>query len=143
MKAVVHYNGNVPLIGLNEKNQSTRFDAKPNVGGTEQAATPMEILLQAAAACSAFDVLNILRKKRRNVTSLTIHAEGNQAETHPRIFIKAHFRYELQSPDAQPTDLEQAIELSITKYCSVMNTLRQSGCVVTWESRISTVPLNP
>lgn len=136
MKVSVEFGGSTPLVGRNEKNLETRFDWSSEHGGTETAASPMEILLQSVAACSAVDVIEILRKKRKELKRLVIDVIAERAESHPRVFTKAHLRYEAHSADATASDIEQAVQLSQDKYCSVSAMIKQSGCVLTWESKV-------
>ncbi|MCS6966364.1 MAG: OsmC family protein [Candidatus Kapabacteria bacterium] len=122
--------------GRNERGQSTSFDADPAVGGRDSAARPMEVLLQAVMACTAMDVLSIVRKKRRTVIAFRIVAEAERAAEHPKVFTRIHLRYELTSPDAAEQDLYRAIELSQGTYCSASIMVRRSGCSITWEAHV-------
>ena len=93
-------------------------------------------MLQAMAACSFMDVVSILRKKRKTVTSLIVNIEGERAEEHPKVFTKATLKYELTSPDAALKDLERSIELSQDKFCGAAEMFRKSGCEVNWEATL-------
>jgi len=134
MKATVSYEGKYPIRGQNERGNETLFDPSPDHSGSGTVATPMEIFLQSAAACSMIDVISILEKKRKHITDLKIFVESERADEHPKVFTKVKFRYELTSPDAEPADLEHAVGLSMEKYCSVSATLKRSGCDMQYES---------
>ncbi|MCS6988405.1 MAG: OsmC family protein [Chloroherpetonaceae bacterium] len=136
MKATVVYDGKYPMRGYNERGNETRFEPSPDHGGSGNIATPMEIFLQSAAACSMVDVISILEKKRKRIADLKIFIESERANEHPKVFTKVKFRYELTSPDAELADLEHSVQLSMEKYCSVSATLKRSGCEVTYESAI-------
>ncbi|NTV45196.1 MAG: OsmC family protein [Chlorobiales bacterium] len=136
MKATIEFNGIMPFVGKNESGQITCFDTSTEHGGSGQYATPMEILLQAAGACSMFDVVSILKKKRKQPGQLKVFVDGVRAEEHPKVYTSVHLRYELYSPDASQEDLDRAVDLSMEKYCSVSATLKQGGCKVTWETTI-------
>jgi putative redox protein len=133
MNATVTYNGAYPMRGTNELGNETLFEPSPEHGGSGKIATPMEIFLQSAAACSMVDVIDILAKKRKHITDLKIFVESERATDHPKVFTKVKLRYELTSPDAELADLERCVELSVGKYCSVSNTLKNSGCEVVTE----------
>ncbi len=124
------------LVGRNERGQMSFFDADPAVGGSDSAPRPLEVFLQAMMACTAMDVLSILRKKRRTVTAFRMSAEAERAAEHPRVFTRIHLRYELVSPDATEQDLQRAIELSQSTYCSASIMVRRSGCTLTWEAQL-------
>ncbi len=124
------------LAGRNERGQVIFFDADPAVGGSDSAPRPMEVFLEAMMACTAMDVLSIVRKKRRTVTAFRLTAEAERATEHPRVFTRIHLRYELVSPDATEQDLHRAIELSQGTYCSASIMVRRSGCSITWEAHV-------
>jgi putative redox protein len=128
--------GAMRLEGRNARGQSTFFDADPAVGGHDSAARPLEVFLQAMMACTAMDVLSILRKKRRTVTAFRMRAEAEREEQHPRVFRRIHLVYEVVSPDATEQDVQRAIELSQTTYCSASIMVRRSGCTITWEAHL-------
>jgi putative redox protein len=124
------------LTGTNEDGRITHFDTTPDHGGKGLAASPMEVLLQATAACSVMDVLSILRKKRKTVNALRVAMEGDRADEHPRRFVAMRFRFILDSPDATLADLERSVELSQGSYCSAMAMARRSGCELTFVSEL-------
>lgn len=126
----------MPFVGKNENGQVTFFDTSTEHGGSGQYATPMEIVLQAAGACSMFDIVSILKKKRKDPGQLKVYVDGARAEEHPKVYTSVHLRYELHSQDASKEDLDRAVELSMEKYCSVSAILKKSGCKVTWETMV-------
>jgi putative redox protein len=46
------------------------------------------------------------------------------AEEHPQVFTDIHLQYVFYGQGINPADVERAIELSTTKYCSVSAMLR-------------------
>jgi putative redox protein len=64
-------------------------------------------------------VVNILRKKRVPVQDFEMHLTGEEAEDHPRVFTSIHVEYVFYGDAVSRADVERAIELSTTKYCSV------------------------
>jgi len=120
------------IIGANEQGHETVFDTYA-AGGDNTAPTPMEILLQAMAACSFMDVVSILRKKRKQIDALTINIEGQRTNQHPKVFNQVHLIYELISPDAKLNDLERSVELSQSTYCGASAMFKLSGCKVTYD----------
>ncbi|MCB0131142.1 MAG: OsmC family protein [Caldilineaceae bacterium] len=93
---------------------------------TADGATPMEFLLAAAAGCTAMDMLTILRKKRQPVEGLSLEVSGQQAENAPNVYTAGKITYVITG-DVDPKAVEQAIELSMTKYCSASIMLKNSG----------------
>ncbi len=136
MEANLRLDRNMRIIGTSATGLETVFDTHPSVGGEDTAPTPMEILLQAMAACSFMDVVSIVRKKRKTVTNLEINAKAERAKEHPMVFQKVHLTYILTSPDAEEADLNRAVELSQKTYCGASAMFKRSGCEVTWETVI-------
>lgn len=104
------------------------MDSKSEPGG--EGPTPVELLLASVAACSLMDVRIILKKKKYDVIDLRVHATGARREDHPRRFEAIHLTYEVGG-DVTQKDLDDACELSVEKYCSVLATLETSPDV-TW-----------
>ena len=87
---------------------------------------PSELLLLSLAACTAYDVTNILQKKRKRLTELRVEIEGQQHSDPPWPFTKIHLHYVVGGEDISARDVSKAIHLSHDKYCSVSATLRQA-----------------
>lgn len=95
------------------------MDAAEPVGGADAASRPKELVLYALAGCTASDVVGILKKKRVPLQGFEMHLTGKEAEEHPRVFTEIHMEYVFFGDDIMEGDVERAIELSTTKYCSV------------------------
>jgi putative redox protein len=87
-------------------------------------ANPVQALLASIVACSAMDVVDILRKKRQVVTAYEIQVSGERAEEHPRRFISIDCVHRLTGRALQRPAVEHALNLSLEKYCSVSHCLR-------------------
>ncbi|MEO8167696.1 MAG: OsmC family protein [bacterium] len=107
------------LIAKGSSNHWVTMDGGPNTGGSDAASTPKELLLFALGGCTAMDVIPILKKKRVPVESVEINVSGNTREEHPQVFVDLHVEYVIYGENINPADVERAIELSTTKYCSV------------------------
>jgi putative redox protein len=89
-------------------------------------AKPIELVGLALAGCTAFDVINILRKKRQNVTGYEVRCEADQAPDPPQVFTAVRIHHVI-SGEVGPSAIEEAIRLSEEKYCSVGAMIRQSA----------------
>ena len=85
--------------------------------------TPMQMVLTGVAGCTAIDVILIMQKKRANVTRFMVNISGQQADASPQRFTRIHIEYVLHGSGIKAKAVEQAIELSETKYCSAMASL--------------------
>jgi len=100
------------------------MDASLESGGTEQGVKPTEALMAAVAGCSGMDIISILRKMRQQVNGLTINVTGVRADELPRPVASATIEYVVQGHDLSETAVARAVELSTTRYCGVMASLR-------------------
>jgi putative redox protein len=85
--------------------------------------SPVDGLVSALAACTAVDVVDILAKRRTPLAALSIDAVGTRADTTPKRVVAADLTYHLTGEGVERTHAERAVELAITKYCSVRETL--------------------
>jgi putative redox protein len=92
-------------------------------GDNVEAPGPMLTLLLAAAACTGADVVSILAKMRVALRECRIEASGDRRETEPRRYTAIHLEYHLAGDGLDAAKARRAIELSITKYCSVVHSL--------------------
>jgi putative redox protein len=85
--------------------------------------SPVDALMSALAACTAVDVVEILAKRRTPLTALTIDAIGARADGVPKRVTSAELTYHLSGDGVDRAHAERAVDLAITKYCSVRETL--------------------
>ena len=89
-------------------------------------ASPMELVALASGGCTASDVISILQKKQQQVTQFEVHVIGLRAAEHPKVFTEIDLEYVVSGHQIDPKAVERAIELSLTKYCSVNKMLESS-----------------
>ena len=92
-------------------------------GDNATAPGPMLTLLLAAAACTGADVVVILEKMRVPPRELRIEASGVRREEEPRRYTAIHLEYHIAGEGLDEARARRAIDLSITKYCSVIHSL--------------------
>lgn len=95
------------------------LDAGAGSGGTDTAATPVELVLTAAAGCMAMDAVSILRKMRQQVAGYDVHAEGERAAEHPRVLTQIALTHRLHGNALGAGNVARALQLSMTRYCPV------------------------
>ncbi len=91
------------------------------------APSPVELLLMALGGCSGMDVIDILRKKRQQVSSYEVIVSGERRDEHPRIFTRIEVVHTLRGRNLSPTAVEEAIRLTDTKYCTVHGMLERAS----------------
>jgi putative redox protein len=129
-------------IGIQWKGERT-FDAGrpggPTIridGDSKQSVSPPEALIAALASCTAVDVVDILKKRRTPPTSLDIDVIAERAEGTPRRVTKVHLGYRIVGHGIDPAQAERAIELGVTKYCTVRDSM-DPEMPVTWSLELS------
>ncbi|MCL4238116.1 MAG: OsmC family protein [Anaerolineae bacterium] len=120
--ATVTWVQNLQFIGTDSTRHSVVVSAPDEANGIGM--KPSELLLVSLAACTAYDVVNILQKKRKKLSHLRVEVEGEQQGAAPWPFTRIHLHYVIAGDDLSERDVAQAIHLSHDKYCSVSATLR-------------------
>ena len=87
---------------------------------------PVDTLLISLAACTSEDVLTILDKRRTPAKRLEIEVEGLRANATPARLTQVHLRYVVDGEGIDRANTLRAIELAVTKYCSVRDSLDKS-----------------
>jgi putative redox protein len=108
-----------------------RFDGHGKTGQS-----PVDALLSAVATCTAIDVVEILAKRRTPAASMNIEAVGERVSTIPRRYRHITLKFRITGAGIDRDQTLRAIELAVTKYCSVRGSLLDE-IVVDWELELS------
>ncbi|MCK9280694.1 MAG: OsmC family protein [Melioribacteraceae bacterium] len=125
-KAFVKQVQGITFAGKADSNNWVMMDGPENFGGSNGATRPKELILLALGGCTGSDVTAILQKKRIKIDGFEINLEADVAETHPQVFTKIHLEYVFYGKGINEKDVEKAIDLSQTKYCSVTAMLEKA-----------------
>jgi putative redox protein len=101
---------------------------------SNKAPGPMELVLMALGACTATDVVSILKKKRQKLESLEVVCSGERAAEPPTVWTKLEVLYRLRG-QLDEAAVKHAIQLSEEKYCSVSAMLKKTANV-SWRHEI-------
>jgi putative redox protein len=63
------------------------------------------------------DVIDILRKKREQVTDYRIEVRGERRDEFPRSFQKIQLHHVIKGQNLSGNSVKQAIQLADSKYC--------------------------
>lgn len=94
------------------------LDGSPESGGRNLGPRPMELVLAGTAACTAFDVVWILKKARQPIQDCVVEAHAERAPQDPKVFTRIHLVYRISGPALNSAQVERAVKLSKEKYCS-------------------------
>jgi putative redox protein len=97
-----------------------------DAGAQKSANGPMELVLIALCSCTAVDVVSILRKKREPFTRVEVHAESVRSPQTPRVYTKIKLVYRVGGA-VNRKSVEDAVRLSMEKYCSVDAMLKKTA----------------
>ena len=81
------------------------------------------MLLGALASCVSVDVVDILAKRRTPVQSLKVEVVGERANATPARVTSVRLTFHISGAGVERVHAERAIELAITSYCSVRDSL--------------------
>ena len=106
-------------------------DGPPDIGGRNLGVRPMELMLMSVGACSAVDVVHILKKGRHAVADVQVEVKGERAATEPKVFTKIHLHFVVSGKGLTEQTVERAVQLSAEKYCSASIMLGRAGAEIT------------
>lgn len=135
MKARIKLVDGITFMAESGSGHGIVVDAAPDVGGKNLGPRPMELVLMGTGACSAVDVMLILRKARQAVTDCVIEMDSVRADTDPKVFTRIHLHYVVTGKALAHAQVERAIKLSKEKYCSATIMLAQS-CEITFDFEV-------
>jgi putative redox protein len=129
MKATIRLAEGMTFIAESGTGHGIVVDASPDVGGRDLGPRPMELVLMGTGACSAIDVVHILRKARQAVTGCVVELDSDRAAEDPKVFTRIHFHFVVTGRGLAPAQVERAVKLSKEKYCSATAMLAKTAAV--------------
>jgi putative redox protein len=126
--AAVQFAGDGFLVATTPSGHAQTLDIQ---GERNAAPGPFELLLVALGGCTAADVISVLQKKREKVTAYRVEVRGERREEHPRALRRVEVRHIVRGIGVSRKAVAQAVELSTTRYCGVVATVRPSAEIVT------------
>ncbi len=127
--------GGMSFVAETESGHVLVMDGAPEAGGRNIAPRPMETVLAGTGACTAFDVVLILRKSGQQISGCEVRLSATRAETDPKVFTAIHMHFIVRGKEVKPTLVASAVKLSHTKYCSASAMLEKTA-VITYDYEI-------
>jgi putative redox protein len=94
------------------------MDGAPDGGGRNLAPRPMETVLAGTGACTAYDVVLILKRGRHAVSACRVQLSAERASTDPKVFTRIRMHFVISGRNLDARAVERAVALSHEKYCS-------------------------
>ena len=107
------------------------IDAAEAVGGTNKGLRPKALMLTSLAGCSGIDIASLLKKMRAEVEGMEIDVSGALTTEHPKYYNKVHVTYRFYGKEFKKDKIEKAVQLSIDKYCGVIEMFRRFAEITT------------
>jgi putative redox protein len=103
------------------------IDGAPDGGGRNLAPRPMELVLVGTGACSAYDVVLILKRGRHEISGCEVRLVAERAATDPKVFTRIEYRFVIRGRNLPRAAVERAVQLSHEKYCSATAMLAKTA----------------
>lgn len=129
MKARVKWIEDSAFVAQSGSGHSVVLDGPPEAGGKNLGVRPMEMVLLGLGGCTAFDVVDILKKKREIISDCVVEISAERADAVPKVFTSIHLHYIVSGRNMKEESVKRAVELSAEKYCSVSMMLNKSATI--------------
>lgn len=117
--------GDMRFESTNPSGHNLFIDAGEENGGKSEGYRPKALMLSGLAGCSGLDVAALIKKMKLDVDTFKIETEANLTEEHPKYYDKVAMHFHFYGNDLNVKKLQRAVDLSIEKYCGVMEMFRQ------------------
>ncbi|HEY7774800.1 MAG TPA: OsmC family protein [Marinagarivorans sp.] len=136
MQATVKWVDGAMFLAESGSGHTVLMDGPPDHGGRNLAARPMEMILMGLGGCASFDIVSILKKSRQKVTDCRVELSAERAEGTPSPFTKIHLHFVVTGQALKPNQVERAVTLSATKYCSASIMLEAAGVALSHDYEV-------
>ena len=130
-KVTTHWKGNMLFESDNPNGKTVLIDTRPEHGGHNLGLSPKAMMLSSLAGCSGLDVVSILDKMKVTVSDFRIETEGELTEDHPKYYHSVTIDYHFYGDNLNESKIKKAVDLSIEKYCGVMEMFRKFATIKT------------
>lgn len=117
--------GDMRFESTNPSGHNLFIDAGEENGGKGQGFRPKALLLSGLAGCSGLDVASLIKKMKLEVSDFKIEIEANLTEEHPKYYDKVAMHFHFYGDALNEKKLQKTVDLSVEKYCGVMEMFRQ------------------
>ena len=124
-KVITSWKGNMKLESDNPSGMNLFMDAGLDSGGQGDGFRPKALMLSSLAGCSGIDVASLIKKMKLEVEDFRIDIEAELTEEHPKFYHKVDVEYHFYGNNLNEKKLQRAVDLSVEKYCGVMEMFRQ------------------
>ncbi len=139
MKARIQWVQEAMFVAESGSGHAVVVDGPPEGGGRNLGVRPMELMLMGLGACTAYDVVHILRKQRQPVADCVAELAAERAESEPKVFTQIHVHFVVSGRGLKESAVARAVALSAEKYCSASIMLGRGGVAISHDFEIHEV----
>ena len=136
MDARVKWIDGARFVGESGSGHALIIDGPPEHGGRNTGPRPMELVLLGLGGCASFDVVDILKKSRADVTHCEVELRAERADAVPAVFTRVHMHFVVRGRDLKEKQVARAVSLSAEKYCSASKMLEDGGVIISHDHAI-------
>lgn len=123
--------GNMAFESTNPSGLNFTIDAGPEDGGEGKGLRPKALMLSSLAGCSGLDVVALIKKMKLDVLDFKIDTIAELTDEHPKYYNTVRIEYHFYGPNLNEKKLQRAVNLSVDKYCGVMEMFRKFATLTT------------
>ena len=117
--------GGMAFESNNPSGHNLKIDAGPESGGEGDGLRPKALMLSGLAGCSGLDVAMLIKKMKLDVDHFQIETIANLTDEHPKYYDSVVIEYHFHGSNLKEDKLQRAVDLSVEKYCGVMEMFRR------------------
>lgn len=136
MKARIKWTEQAQFIGSSDSGHAVVMDGPVDGGGRNLGLRPMEMVLLGTGGCTAYDVVDILRKSRQPIQDCVVEIDADRADEAPKVFTRIHIRFIVTGKGLSEAAVKRAVDLSAEKYCSASIMLKRAGVQISHDYQI-------
>ena len=126
------WKGNMKFESTNPSGLNLTIDASPSDGGLGEGYRPKALMLSSLAGCSGLDVASLIKKMKLKVDDFKIDISAELTQEHPKFYNKVNVEFHFYGKKLNEGKLKKAVDLSVEKYCGVMEMFRHFADVQTF-----------
>ncbi|MEN8886826.1 MAG: OsmC family protein [Winogradskyella sp.] len=130
-KITTHWQGGLTFASNNPSGKNVIMDTNIEGQNERYGLSPKAMMLSSLAGCSALDVISTLDKMKEDIDDFKIDVSGELTDEHPRYYHTVVVDYHFYGSDLNKSKCERAVDLSVEKYCGVMEMFRRFAKVKT------------
>lgn len=130
-KVTTHWKGGMQFESDNPSGKTVMMDTDVAGSNMRFGLSPKAMMLSSLAGCSGLDIVPILHKMKVILDDFKMVIEGELTEDYPKYYHTVLVDYHFYGKGLNEKKINKAVDLSVEKYCGVMEMFRQFAKVKT------------